>query len=198
MIDKDRIVEEFHKYVVVLKTSQLSEMGLSSRQIKKLLDQSELLKIKQGYYELSDGLISEEVLIARLFPKAVIFLESALLHYNYTDRIPASWQIAVDRNSEKSQYDLDSPIVKPFYQNPKFLSVGLHTIVVDNVNVRIFDRDRTMCDVMRYERKLEKEVFSNATMCYIKDSKKNLRHLFEYAEIFNITRKVQSHIGKWL
>lgn len=49
---------------------------------------------------------------------------------------------------------------------------------------------------MRYEKKLEKEVFSNAVMRYIKDPKKNIRRLFEYAEIFNITKKMQSQIGK--
>lgn len=198
MIDKSKIVEEFNKHGGVLKTSELNAIGLNSRQIKKLLDQGELSKIKQGYYEITGEINSEEIIIARLFPEAVIFLESALLHYNYTDRIPATWQIAVNRDSEKSQYNIDYPMVKPFYQDPKFLRVGVSIVKQQGVEIKIFNRDRTMCDVMRYERKLEKEVFSNAIMRYIKDPKKNIRHLFEYAEIFNITKKVQSQIGKWL
>ncbi|MBK5252255.1 MAG: type IV toxin-antitoxin system AbiEi family antitoxin domain-containing protein [Peptostreptococcaceae bacterium] len=198
MIDMRKIIDEFHKHGGILKTAQLNQLGLGSRQIKRLLEQGKLSKIKQGFYELSDEVNAEEAIIARLFPYAVIFLESALLHYNYIDRIPPAWQIAVDRDSEKSQYDIDYPYIKPFYQEYKFLSVGLTSIVINGVNVRIFDRDRTMCDVMRYERKLEKEVFSNAVMRYIRDSKKNIRHLFEYAEIFNIKRKVESQIGKWL
>ena len=198
MIDKSRIVEEFNKHGGVLKTSELNAIGITSRQIRKLLDQRELSKIKQGYYELSGKVNPEEIIIARLFPEAVIFLESSLLHYNYTDRIPTAWQIAVDRYSEKSQYDIEYPIVEPFYQEPKLLKVGVATMRIKGVEIRIFDRDRTLCDVMRYERKLEKEVFSNAVMRYIKDPKKNIRHLFEYAEIFNITKKVQSQIGMWL
>jgi predicted transcriptional regulator of viral defense system len=197
MIDIEKIVKEFNKNGGILKTSELNSLGLSSREIKRLLEQGELSKIKKGYYELADAINSEEVIISRLFPKAVIFLESALLHYGYTDRIPFAWQIAVDRNSEKSQYDIDYPIIQPYYQEPKFLNVGKVTYVVDGVDIAIFDRDRTICDVMRYERKLE-QVFSNAIMRYIKDPKKNIRHLFEYAKIFNITRKVQSQIGKWL
>lgn len=54
------------------------------------------------------------------------------------------------------------------------------------------------CDVLRYEKKLEKEVFNNAIGCYIEDSKKNIRKLFDYAEIFNIKNKVQTRIGMWL
>jgi predicted transcriptional regulator of viral defense system len=198
MIEKQKIILEFEKHGGVLKTSELNELGLSSRQIKKLLQEGEISKIKYGYYELADEVNSEEAMIARLFPKAVIFLESALLYYNYTDRIPTAWQIAVDRDSEKSQYDIDYPLVEPFYQESKYLSIGVTTFVVNGVEVRIFDRDRTMCDIMRYEKKLEKEVFTNAVMRYNKDPQRNIRRLFEYAEMFNITKKVHSQIGKWI
>ncbi|MFO7882679.1 MAG: hypothetical protein R6U52_09105, partial [Kosmotogaceae bacterium] len=126
------------------------------------------------------------------------FLESALLYYNYTDRIPKAWQIAVDRNSEKSKYKIDYPLIEPYYQDPKYLNIGVSTFQVQGFDIRIFDRDRTMCDIMRYEKKIEKEVFTNAVMRYIKDPRKNIRYLFEYAEVFNITKKVQSQIGKWL
>lgn len=198
MIEMHRIIEAFEKHGGVMKASELNEMGLSSRQIKKLIEKGKISKIKFGHYELADQVNPEEVIIAKLFPEAVIFLESALLHYHYTDRIPTEWQIAVDRNSEKGQYDIGYPLVKPYYQESKFLGVGVAIFNIQGVDVKIFDRDRTMCDVMRYERKLEKEVYTNAVMRYTKDPRKNIRRLFEYAEIFNITKKVQSQIGKWL
>jgi len=99
----------------------------------------------------------EEVIIARLFPEAVIFLESALLHYGYTDRIPSAWQIAVDKNSKKTKYDIDYPLIEPYYLEPNFVEAGIDTIRVENVEVRIYDRDRTICDVLRYEKNLRKK-----------------------------------------
>lgn len=198
MINKSMIQEEFEKHGGILKTDELNALGLSSRQIKRLLDEGEISKIKKGYYELANEVIPEEVIIARIFPEAVIFLESALLYYNYTDRIPTAWQIAVDRDSEKSQYDIEYPLIEPYYQDPKFLKVGVSTRIIHGVEVKIFDRDRTMCDVLRFEKKMEKEVYTNAVMRYLKDSNKNIRHLFEYADLFNIAKKVQSQIGKWL
>jgi len=198
MVEKNRINEAFTKHGGILETSELNELGLSSRQIKKLLESGELSKIKQGYYELADEINPEEIIIAKLFPKAVIFLESALLHYSYTDRIPTAWQIAVSRDSEKSQYNIEYPRIEPYYQEPKFLNIGVSEFEINGVEVKIFDRDRTMCDILRYEKKLEKEVFINAVTRYIKDPKKNVRYLFEYAEIFNITKKVQLQIGMWL
>lgn len=198
MIEKGVIYKEFKNRGGVLKTSELNELGLSSRQIKKLVDSGDITRIKRGYYELSDNIYPEEAVIARLFPDAVIFLESALMHYGYTDRIPLAWQIAVDRDSEKSQYKIDYPLIEVFYIEPKLLEIGLDVIQVEEVEIKIFNRDRTICDVLRYENKLEREVFTNAIKRYIKDPKKNVRNLFEYAEKFNIKNKVQTYIGVWL
>ena len=198
MIPIDKVKIEFEKHGGVLKTPELNNLGLSSRQIKKLLEEEVISKIKYGFYELTDNVPREEVVIARLFPNAVIFLESALMYHGYTDRIPMAWQIAVDRYSKTTQYDIDYLLIEPYYLKPKFIEVGVDILVIEGVNVRIYDRDRTICDVLRYENKLEREVFSNAIQRYVKDSKKNVRNLFKYAEIFNIKNKVQTYIGVWL
>ncbi len=198
MVIKNIIYKEFEKNGGVLRTSELNDLGLSSRQIKKLMEQGDIIKIKHGYYEISDNTFPEKAIIARLFPNAVIFLESALIHYEYTDRIPSACQIAVDRDSEKNQYKIDYPIIEIFYLESKLLNIGVDIFQVEGVKVKIFNRDRTICDVLRYEKKLEKEVFNNAIKRYVKDSKKNVRKLFDYAEIFNIKNKVQRYIGVWL
>ena len=197
MIKIDKMKDEFKKHGV-LKTSELKDLGFSSRQINKLIEEGVISRIKYGFYELIDYVPKEEVIIARLFPKAVIFLESAMMHYGYTDRIPLAWQIAVDRYSKTTQYDIDYPLIEPYYLKPKFIDIGIDTIQVDGVEVRIYDRDRTICDVLRYEKKLEEEVFTNAIKRYVKDPKKNVRNLFEYAKVFNIKNKVQTYIGVWL
>lgn len=198
MIKIDKMKNEFKKHGGVLKTSELNGLGFSSRKINKLMEEGIISRIKHGFYELTDYIPKEEVIIARLFPEAVIFLESAMLHYGYTDRIPSAWQIAVDKNSQKTKYDIEYPLIEPFYLEPKFIDIGIDIIQVDGVEVKIYDRDRTICDVLRYEKKLEEEVFTNAIKRYVEDSKKNVRKLFEYAVIFNIKNKVQTYIGVWL
>jgi predicted transcriptional regulator of viral defense system len=80
-----------------LKTAGLKKLGLSSRQIKRLLEGEGPAKIKQGYYGLAGEVSPKEEIAAKLFPGAVMFLESALLHYGYTDRVPTALQIAVCR-----------------------------------------------------------------------------------------------------
>jgi len=198
MVINGLVKKEFLNRGGILKTAELKELGLSSRQIKRLIDDGVITKIKRGFYELTDNIISDEVIVARLFTQAVIFLESALYHYGYTDRIPLAWQIAVNKYSKTTQYNIDYPLIEPFYHEPKFLDIGVDKIIIDGVEIKIYNRDRTICDVLRYEKKLEKEVFNNAVVRYKEDSRKNIRKLFEYAEIFNIKNKVQTYIGMWL
>lgn len=124
-MNKTNLYKNFEKNGGILRTYQLNELGFYSRQINKLIEDGNITRIKRGVYELTDNTYPEEVLIARLFPNAVIFLESALMFYGYTDRIPLSWQIAVDRNSEKGQYKIDYPLVDVFYMEPRLLNVGV-------------------------------------------------------------------------
>ena len=197
-MDKKDLFKVFENNGGILRTYQLNELGFYSRQINKLIENGDIARIKRGFYELTSNIYPEEVIIARLFPNAVIFLESALMIYGYTDRIPLSWQIAVDRNSEKGQYKIDYPLIDVFYMEPKLLDIGVDINQIENVDVKIFNRDRTICDVLRHENKIEREVFSNAIQRYVKDPKKDIKNLLEYSKLLNLKNKVQTYIGVWL
>lgn len=199
MINYDLLITEFKKHNGIMKTSELNDIGLNSRNITKLLDEEKIIKLKKGIYQLSSDIDTpDEVIIAKLFPKAVIYLNSALFYYGYTDRIPSSWQIAVDKDVAKSQFNISYPIITPFYLEKKFINIGVTEYNIDSVKIKIMDRDRTICDILRYENKIDKEVFNEAIQNYIKDKEKNIKKLMEYAKILRVMNKVKIYIGVWL
>ena len=198
MMSKEELTKAFEIHSGIMKTRELNAIGLSSRQIQKLMNMNMLSKIRTGAYELVEHPAVDETIIARLFPYAVICLESALLHYGYTDRIPSEWQIAVDKDTAKSLFRITYPVIKPFYIEKKYLEIGLDSYELNGVNVRIYDRERTICDVLRYSNKIEKEVFNNAIQRYIKDNKKNVKKLMEYAKELRVMNKVKIFIGVWI
>lgn len=199
MIDYSRIIKKFKEHNGVMKTSELNNIGFNSRYILHLLNEGKIIKLKKGVYQLSDDIdTADEVIIAKLFPKAVIYLNSALLYYGYTDRIPSSWQIAVDKDIAKSQFKITYPIITPFYLEKKFMSIGVNEYCRDNVKIKIFDKERTICDVLRYEKKLDKEVFNRAIQSYIKDKEKNINKLMEYGKILRVVNKIKVYIGVWV
>jgi predicted transcriptional regulator of viral defense system len=187
MIDYNLLVKEFKKHDGVMKTSELNTFGLNSRDLRELLEEDKIVKIKKGVYQLANDIdTQDDVIIGKLFPSAIIYLQSALLYYGYTDRIPFTWQMAVDKNSSKSQYKIDYPAVTPFYLKSEILGVGVTEYSIGNIKIKIYDRDRTICDVLRYEKKLDKEIFNKAIQAYIKDDEKNISKLVEYAKVLRV------------
>ena len=64
--------------------------------------------------------------------------------------------------------------------------------------IRIYDKERTICDTLRYANKLDREVFNTAIQSYVKDKEKKILKLMEYAKILRVTKKVKNYLGVWL
>jgi hypothetical protein len=63
---------------------------------------------------------------------------------------------------------------------------------------QIYDKDRMICDCLKYESKMNREDFKEALQSYIKDEDKDISALMEYARERKVVKRVQSLIGVWL
>ena len=198
MLTRSEIKRHFYNHDGIMETAELKALGISSRQLLHLVNEGILEKIKQGKYQLSEQLLSEETMIVKLFPNAIVYLESALVYYEYSDRIPAKWQLAIDKNTSKSIFNIAYPPVKPYYLEKKVLYIGITREEFGKVEMNIYNRDRTICDVLRYSNKLDREVLNIAIQRYIKDSHRNVNQLIEYAGMLRVSKKIKNYIGVWL
>jgi len=180
-------------------TAQLDAEKLFYRDIQRMLEAGVIEKVKRGYYHWVEGYGGSEVtLINRLFPDAVLCMETALFYYQYNDRNPAEWNITIDKNVSRSRTNIDYPFVKAYRVEPALVTLGETTGKIDFVDVRIYDRDRTICDVMRNMNRMDKEIFNKAVQGYVKDTRKNVPNLMEYAKILRVQKRVRELIGVWL
>ena len=189
----------FDKYNGLARTQQLQEEGLAYRPLQKLIEQGYVEKVRYGYYQwVNHDDFSEAGLIKRLFPDAILCLDTALRYYGYSDRTPGEWHLAVDKYSGRSRFNIDYPFVKPYYLEPSTLGLGLTEGDIDGHTVRIYDRERTICDCLRYRNKMDKEIFNKAIRRYIMDPEKSIPRLMYYAEPLRVKRQVKDLIGVWL
>ena len=93
---------------------------------------------------------------------------------------------------------MDYPKIIPYYTEPDALELGSTEITMSGQQFLIYDRDRVICDCLKYETKLEREVFKGALQSYIRDSQKDISALMAYARARKVVGKVQSMIGVWL
>lgn len=197
--DKTILERIFSDYNFTMTTAQLNKEKLYYRDIQKMLDEGLIEKVKRGYYHwIEDYGTSEAALIKSLFPDAVLCMETALFYYKYSDRNPAEWNITVDKNTSRQRTQIDYPFVKAYRVEPALLPLGKTETVIELTKVCIYDRDRTICDVLRNMNKMDKEIFNKAIQSYIKDPQKNIPHLMEYAKALRVQKKVNDLIGVWL
>lgn len=189
----------FKDYDYVMTTAQLSSVKLYYRDIQRMLNEGLIEKIKRGYYHWieSDGK-DEIVIINRLFPDGVLCMDTALFYYKYSDRQPAEWHITIDKNTSRQRTHVEYPSIKAYRVESEILSLGEIDGKIDSQKVRIYDRDRTICDVLRNMNKLDKETFSKAIQGYVKDPKKNIPNLMQYAKALRVQKRVKNIIEVWL
>ncbi len=194
----DEILKLIEEQGGIVKKEQFTELGIDYRRILDFVQSGDLVRIKNGYYTDRIDRFTEEKLVARLFSDARLCMESALYAYGYISQKPYAWHLAVDKNTSKSRFKMDYPKIIPYYTEPDALELGSTEITMSGQQFLIYDRDRVICDCLKYETKLEREVFKGALQSYIRDSQKDISALMAYARARKVVGKVQSMIGVWL
>lgn len=189
----------FKDYDYVMTTAQLSAVKLYYRDIQRMLNEGLIEKIKRGYYHWIDSYGKDEiVIINRLFPDGVLCMDTALFYYKYSDRTPAEWHITIDKDTSRQRTQVEYPLIKAYRVESELLTLGEANGEIDSQKVRIYDRDRTICDVLRNMNKMDNEIFNKAIQGYVKDPKKNIPNLMQYAKALRVQKRVKNIIEVWL
>lgn len=183
----------------MMRTHELHASRIYYKDIQSLIEQGIIEKVRYGYYQWIDSEnLSEASTVTRLFPDAVLCMDTALFYYRYSDRVPLAWHLAVSKDSGKSRFKIDYPFVKPYFVEPSILELGAIDGEMDGNPVRIYDKERTICDCLRYSGKMDQEIFNNAIRRYVDDSAKVVPRLIEYAKKLRVMQKVKTIIGVWM
>lgn len=199
MYDVQYYKEIFDRYGGMMRTTQLAEEKVFYPQRQKLMEDGHIEKVRRGYYQWNSSEDFSEVgTVTRLFPDAILCMDTALRYYGYSDRTPGDWHLAVSKDSGKSRFNIDYPFVKPYYIEPTVLELGLTKGTIDSHEIRIYDKDRLICDCLRYRNKMDKEIFNKAIQNYIADPEKSIPKLMEYAGPLRVKKIAKDLIGVWL
>lgn len=199
MCDVQHYKEIFDRYGGMMRTTQLAQEKVFYAQRQQLIEEGYIEKVRTGYYQWIDpDDFSETGLITRLFPDAILCMDTALRYYGYSDRTPGQWHLAVSKDSGKTRFNIDYPFVKPYYVEPAVLELGLTQGNMDGHEIRIYDKDRLICDCLRYRNKMDKEIFNKAIQNYIADPEKCIPKLMAYSGPLRVKKLVKDLIGVWL
>ena len=189
----------FKQYGGIMRTFELKREGISYYILQELMEEGLVEKIKYGYYQWQDEKAFSEVsIISALFPDAIICDISAAMYYGYTDRVPGIWHIAVNNKSARNKFKIDFPKVKPHFISANRLEIGVSEGNIDGITVKIYDRERVVCDCLRHVNTMDGEVFNIIIQRYVGDKDKDAARLTEYAAKLGVEKKARRMVGIWL
>lgn len=193
------IEETFIRHGGVLNMGALRQAGIHYYLLQSVIRKGMVEKVKRGWYQwVADSGPSEAATLKRLFPDAVFCMHTALFHYGYTDRVPQEWHLAVPSHINRKRFSLPAPLVKPHYFLPQIRDLGTREEEIDGVRVPMHDRDRVICDCLRFRNQMDREIFNKAIQAYLAGEKKDIANLLRYADILRCRRHVSTFIEPWL
>lgn len=69
---------------------------------------------------------------------------------------------------------------------------------IDGITVKIYDRERVVCECLRHVNMMDGEIFNTVIQRYIGDKKKDAVKLMMYASKLGVEKKARRMVGIWL
>jgi len=165
--------------------------NFNTYQVRKLLTDGSIVKVKPGLYRLAEladpkNISISFVDVAKAVPDSVICLLSALSYYDLTTFNNPVIDIAVLR-SKKVPVEINQP-VKVYYFTEKNFNLGVVTVQTKYGDVRIYDREKTICDIFRYRDKIGEDVAYESLKNYVGSKNADYFKLRNYAKICRVSK----------
>lgn len=192
-----RFMRNFKVHQGYVEMSELKEKGFHTSEIKELLDTGKIEKIKSGLYRLSNfpeipNVRLSFIDVSHAIEDSVICLLSALDFHNLTTFNPSEVFIAIPRASKPK--NIIYPPVKVFYFSEKNYNFGIQEIKTKYGIVKIYDKEKSICDIFRYRSKLGYDLAIESLKMYLKLKDSNIPKLLKYAEACEIKNIISKHI----
>lgn len=169
--------------------NELRAASFQTRDIAVLVQEGKIEKVKSGLYKLPKIDISTDinaslVEVSHAVPKGIIALASALAHYELTTFVPSEIYVAIPLSEKppKIQY----PPLRFFYFPARFYGVGIDEIRTSAGTVRMYNMEKSICDIFRYRRKIGEDLALEALKNYLRRKNSNIKKLQEFAVICRV------------
>lgn len=179
---KKELLEFFKYHKGYARLKHVRNSMIHPREITKAVNEGDVEKIKAGLYKLIDYDWDENnslIDICHANKSAVICLLSALAYYELTTFNPSEITVAVPHNTPR--FKLDYPPIKTYYFSDNFYHIGISEIELKHGNIKIYNKEKTICDMFRYRKKLGEDLALEALKNYLSLKEANINCLLEYA-----------------
>ena len=172
----------------IITRKQLIALNIPTIYLTRLVDSGELTRIDRGIYIDSTGDYDEQYFFQQKYSVAIYSYVSALVFHDMTDVIPQDLEVTVYKGYNTSRMPSN---VRVHYVSKEIHELGVITVkTIFGNSVKAYNKERTICDLIKHRAEMESEIFAKAIHCYVKSKDKDLYRLHAYAQKMKISQKV--------
>jgi predicted transcriptional regulator of viral defense system len=141
----------------IVRLSELTEAGITATTVSRMKEKGLLLRLGRGLYQLPDSPLDVNHSLAeaaKLVPRGVVCLVTALAFHELTDTIPSRVWMAIGPKDRRPR--AAHPALQFVRFRDKMLRSGMEEHLIEGVRVRIYDPAKTVVDLFRYRRRAGK------------------------------------------
>lgn len=185
----DKLVESGNGYLC---TSQVLDKGISKPTLAEYVKKRNMERVAQGVYLAEDAWSDDLYLLYILNGRIIFSHETALLLHGLMEREPRYTSVTVKAGYNATH--LRKKGIRVYQVKPDVSALGATEVLTSFGNpVRVYDMERTICDILRHKDKMDVQVFQYAMKEYMASSQKNLNRLMTYAKRFRIEPAMRTY-----
>jgi predicted transcriptional regulator of viral defense system len=177
----------------ILLTKNAIEAGISKHALYNFIRDNGFEKAAHGVYASPETWEDENYILSLRCPQGVLSHDEALYYHGLTDREPLQKTITIYTGYGTSRMVADG--IKVFTVKKELLDIGKEIVKTSyGHDIPLYNRERTICDLIRSRNRFEIQDFQAALKTYIMRKNKNLNRLMEYAKLFHVDKKIREYM----
>ncbi|MDE7430456.1 MAG: AbiEi antitoxin N-terminal domain-containing protein [Lachnospiraceae bacterium] len=185
-----QLIEENNGYLL---SSMVIEKNISKTFLAKYVKEKKLERVARGIY-ITEDVWPDELYIMQVRNTSVIFSgETALYLHGLIDREYSEICVSVPTGYNATHLKAENVRVK--YASKNSYGLGVCTVPSTSGNmVRVYDKERCICDLISDRKKIEVQNFQTAMKEYMLGKGKKLSKLIEYADKLGMRDEVMKYV----
>ena len=176
-----------------LSSARVKEQGRTA--YYKMLErahQGELIQVRRGVYANIDQLSGNMIDVDAIVPNGILCLWSAWNIHQLTTSMPQAFHVAIRRDRKVKTPSF--PKVEIHHYTDTILEIGVTTMKIDGIRIRLYDIERCVCDAVKFRNKIGADVCSEIIGNYIERPTRNLSKLMNYARQLRVAKILEQYL----
>lgn len=177
----------------VITTKLADSHNIHREYLNEFIKLGKLERVAYGIY-IAPDVWEDKMFIYQIRKNKMIYShETALFLHDLTDRDPLDYCVTVPSGYNTSRLKQEGLIVRTIKK--EFFEIGICTKkTVFGNEVKTYDMERTICDILRDRNNQDVSVLSDALKRYSRRRDKDLNRLMKYARLFKIEKVLRPYL----